>query len=585
MEISTVGKSVSARRLAVGGAGVAALLVAAQLLTPTDPRTYPRAVVAPTLGPVYTYDWDDTAGGDVSYGGSALGISEDGQYLYIACNVVNSKRGIAKFRIPTDGTTRLQVVEGCKGPTAADIKQIHPDPAAYSPQIGGILEQGGRVVVAGVITYDAGGTTAKSHWMGPDLAHLAGPFAGTTAPGLVKGGMGVIPTEWRSLLGGSAFAVSGYDSIASRQSYVPSFTAFNPADITRDGFPMTTLAACRHNDPGCNTYQFWGPATTSYEGSELEGGAFIMPGTRTLIHIEREGLGTPAPGTTSPNMCAYGYATRDPSLHGQQEPGPDNALWSYSLSDPLGEKGPKCWPYRLVAKQTDLLDMLAVKAGTKKDYEVRPYAQTVLPSGLSNPNSQNLLAGAFDPNTGRLYMVYDAHGGVNEIHTLDFGTVTTPPPSATDCIPGTESMVSDDSATASCVLQPDGTGVKTITEQWTRTGDVPETNGGLACAPVATPRQRVESCVPTPPPSVDKFVVSLTVATCVARAADDPPDTSGGWGVQFTLDGANLGTRATNAPFSRSRSGVAAGSHTFVATWTKSGAAPVVRTPKVGSCG
>lgn len=428
MEISTVGKSVSARRLAVGGAGVAALLVAAQLLTPTDPRTYPRAVIAPTLGPVYTYDWDDTAGGDVSYGGSALGISEDGQYLYIACNVVNAKRGIAKFRIPTDGTTRLQVVDGCKGPTAMDIMKIHPDPAAYSPQIGGILEQGGRVVVAGVITYDAGGSTAKSHWMGPDLAHLAGPFAGTTAPGLVKGGMGVIPAEWRSLLGGSAFAVSGYDSIASRQSYVPSFTAFNPADITRDGFPMTTLAACRHNDPGCNTYQFWGPATTSYEGSELEGGAFIMPGTRTLIHIEREGLGTPAPGTTSPNMCAYGYATRDPSLHGQQEPGPDNALWSYSLSDPLNEKGPKCWPYRLVAKQTDLLDLLAVKAGTKKDYEVRPYAQTVLPSGIANPDNQKLLAGAFDPNTGRLYMVYDAVGGVNQIHTLDFGTTSTPPP-------------------------------------------------------------------------------------------------------------------------------------------------------------
>jgi len=544
---------------ALTGMILAMLVGLASAQTP-DPRTYPLATLNPTLGPVYTYNWDDGAGNDVSYGGTGMGISEDGQLLYISCNSVNARRGIATFRIPTQGT-QLQLVKGCSGPDVTEIKKIHPDPNAGTPQIGGILQYGGKIVVSGVITYDAGGTTAKSHWMGPDLDHLSGPFNGTVAPGYVKGGMGIIPQEWRALLGGPAFALSGYDSISSRQSYTPSFTVFDPSTVVADNFPMQGLVICKHNDPGCNTYQSWGPATTQYEGSELEGGAFILAGTRTLIHIEREGLGTPeyVNGVpTGPNMCAYGYTTNDHNLHGKPYPSPENTRWSYSLSDPLNEKGPKCYPYLLVAKQTDLLDVLAVKNGTKQPYQVRPYTQTILPSGLPDPTKQQLQAGAFDPIKNRLYMIYSAGGGVNNVHTLDFGPPQPPPPS-TDCVPGIEQRVSDDSLTAQCV-----NGFKHVAELWTRVGDIPATGNGQACTPIVSPRFRDDPCSVLPTGALTNVPATCTVTMTLTA-------TSGSVQFQRRLVGAtnwsSHGTKTTTMPFTRAAT-VAAGEYEGQAVWS-----------------
>lgn len=563
------------RLAAVGGASALGL-AAALLLAPVDPRTLPKADLGGiTLAGMFSYDWPDGAGGDLSYGAGAMGVRENGTQLYISC--VQDDHGIAILNIPAIGG-RATVAAPCQGPNRAELAKVHPDPTAFRPMLGGVLEQAGRLTVTGYISYDASGGTTASHWGGASLTALTGPFPGTVSAGLTGGPMAPIPAVWQSALGGTALTSLYLKSIVSRSSYGFTASVFNPADVgVKNPIPMKLLVGCRHTDPGCNTYQNDGVGKDQYQGAELAGGYFIVPGTRTLIAVEREADGP----------ACYGYTTRNQALHGTPYPGPgydaQHVVWCYSLSDPVDEKGPKGYPYRNVMKAYDLNDLADVAAGTKQPWTVRQYATVSLPDAGPGDYVQS---GAYNPVRNEFYLVKRSGPGVNTVFVYrGFAPGTgTPPPAPTDCIPGTESMVSDDSATASCDVQPDGTGRKTILEQWTRTGDVPESNGGKACLPVVTPRTRYEPCPPTPPPPADAFVATLTVSTCVAVAADDPPDATGGWGVQFILDGTNLGTRDTTKPYTKSRSGVAIGAHTFAATWTKTGATPVVRAPKVRTC-
>lgn len=67
----------------------------------------------------------------------------------------------------------------------------------------------------------------------------------------------------------------------------------------------------------------------------------------------------------------------------------------------------------------------------------------------------------------------------------------------------------------------------------------------------------------------------MPVASCAVVASAQPPDALGGWGVQFTIDGQNLGTRDVTPPYTRSRtSGVSPGAHSIGGTWTKTGQMP-----------
>ncbi|MCC6953389.1 MAG: hypothetical protein IT290_04670, partial [Deltaproteobacteria bacterium] len=202
-----------------------------------DPRTNPRFNMSSVfVRGTFTYDWPDGSGGDLSYGGSALGVSEDGDFLYVACNIGSARRGIAKLRIPAIGQM-AQVVAPCQGPDFNELLKILPSNDGGQLTLGGVLEQGGRVVVTGFASYDANGVTSASHWSGTSLTALTGPWAGRftsgvlanqVRTGLVKSQMGVIPTEWQPLLGGPAFSTAGYTSIISRQSCGAALSVFDP---------------------------------------------------------------------------------------------------------------------------------------------------------------------------------------------------------------------------------------------------------------------------------------------------------------------------------------------------------------------
>lgn len=387
----------------------------------TNPRLNMSAVFAKGS---FTYDWSDGAGGDLSYGANTMGVSEDGNYLYISCQNNSAQRGIAKLRIPALGGMAT-VVAPCQGPTFNDLLNILPSNDGGQLLIGGVLEQGGRMVVTGYASYDANNQARASHWGGTSLTSFSGPYLGTVATGMVKSHMAPIPAEWQSHLGGKALSSAGYTSIISRASYGASVSVFNPVDIgVITPIPMQMLLGCPNSVPACVTYGT--PTSNDYNGSELSGGIFIAPGTRTLTQIEREASGP----------TCYGYTTRNPALHGTPypdaiNPSPEHVPWCYSLSDPMDQKGPKGYPYRLVAKNYDLNELLAVKQGTKQPWDIKQYETYDMPGSAPD---EEVNSGAFNPVRGEYYLSRHVGGGVNTIYVYGgFPSASGPPPTLSPC--------------------------------------------------------------------------------------------------------------------------------------------------------
>lgn len=388
----------------------------------TDPRTLPRWDGSGiTFAGTFNVPDRDVNGVYLSYGGNGATVSEDGRFLYVSCfktsdsSPSHDARGMyAKLEIPALGAM-AKIVEPCRGLTFAQLGKIHPDPNAYHPASAGIVEINGKLLVSAYISYDAPGTTNRSHWMGTSLSTLAGPFSGTVNPGLVKGQMGVIPQEWRALLGGDTYATAGYTSIISRASYGPAFTVFNAADVTRDGFPMKMLQGCLSSVPMCVT---WGtPQNINiYNGSEQSGGSFFIHGTRTLAVVEREALGP----------TCYGYATRNQAEHGQKYL---DAVKCYSLTDALDQKGPMGYPYQFVHKLFDLTGFVDVAQFKRLPHENNmPYAVVPLPGNGAGDALGYYGGAAFNPVRGEYYMVRELHGAIRVYTGYPRAGAPPPPP-------------------------------------------------------------------------------------------------------------------------------------------------------------
>lgn len=415
----------------------------------------------------FTFDWSDGAGGDFSYGGQALAVSENGAELLVSCLV--NQNGIGRLRLPSPLIGgRATPIAGCAGPNLAELRKLHTDPSATVPQIGGVLEVGGRVVVTGFISYDASGGTLASHWAGPSLSQLAGPFAGTVSPGLVKSSMGIVPPEWRAQLGGPAFSTAGYTSIISRASYGAAFSVFDPAAVTANGFAMRMLLGCPHAQMSCRTWTAWGPSTDGFEGAELGGHAFIVSGTRTLVVIEREASGWVPPGG-SVRMEGYGLGTRNPAEHGA--PIIDNGVQKrliYSLSDPLYQ-GNKGYEYRLVAKLYDLAELVDVRDGLKQPWDVKQYATVQLPGSRVDAFLNSV---AYNHVTRELYLLEGVGAGLQRLRVIRGWTAaaSTTPPAPTGSL----------TCTPSAIVVGD-----TTTCQWT--ADAAATSASIAGVGVVTP--------------------------------------------------------------------------------------------------
>jgi hypothetical protein len=83
-------------------------------------------------------------------------------------------------------------------------------------------------------------------------------------------------------------------------------------------------------------------------------------GSRSLLYFGTQGIG---------KFC-YGEGTSDPSLNGK--PTPDGTIWCYDPDN--SSKGTHAYPYVPEVWAYDARDLLAVRRGLKKPWQVKPYA-------------------------------------------------------------------------------------------------------------------------------------------------------------------------------------------------------------------
>ena len=263
--------------------------------------------------------------------------------------------------------------------------------------------------------------------------------------------------------------------------------------------------------PGAHPLGTYDAANPLWNGATRASGLAFVPGTRSILSMRQHGDG----------YC-YGMA-------GGTCP-----------ADPLkpGGQGEHANPYRHQVLAFDASDLAAVKAGTKQMWEVRPYASWIV-RAIKDDGMARQVASTFDAATRAWYVVQATLDStpvaerVPTVHVFRVGASAPPPP------PPPVEVCGDG-------LDNDGDG------------------------------QIDEGCAPPPPPPPAPVVQAVAlVATCTVTATSHPPDSAAGWGVQFTLDGTNLGTRDTSAPFERQRSGVATGAHVVGGAWSRSGAVPV----------
>ena len=167
-------------------------------------------------------------------GAGPNGMAVDGNIWYFGCNYA----GVAVLTLPPLGGT-AQVTSPCA--VFPNIDQVHPTDRHVVT--GGVLPWLGRVVTSAYVYYDGSGLGARSHWAGTNVASLSGPYrVGTDRAGMVGGYMGVIPPEWRTLLGGPALTGQCCIPIIGRSSFGPSVSVFNPADLgVQATIPSTML--------------------------------------------------------------------------------------------------------------------------------------------------------------------------------------------------------------------------------------------------------------------------------------------------------------------------------------------------------
>jgi hypothetical protein len=98
----------------------------------------------------------------------------------------------------------------------------------------------------------------------------------------------------------------------------------------------------------------------------------------------------------------------------------------------MNEKGPKGYPYRLVAKLYDLSELVQVREGSKQPWDIRQYATVDLPG--SSPG-EFVMSGAYNYVRNEFYLIRHVGGGANTVYVYRGfgGGGGTPPPPTERC--------------------------------------------------------------------------------------------------------------------------------------------------------
>lgn len=484
----------------------------------------------------------------LNYGGQALGMSPRG--LYVGGHDWHQR--LAEISIPGIGGT-ASVLTSCR--------DIPGSVGSGTTKLGGSLTYNGRLVVTKFVFYDADSTAHASHATGnADITGLSAfQRIGSQNPAFYAGYMGHVPAEWRSALGGPALTGQGALSIISRTSSGPALFAFDPANLNG---PVSELAYWPLASPLANP----STANSLYTRADMYGGLAFPTGTASVLVVGSHGMGNPCYGEGS--ECG------DPSV-------------SY--------KGEHAYPYAHYVWAFNAHDLAAVKAGAKSPSSVRPYAAWPL-TGAGGSGLMPRGGATFDPTTNRIYMTSGGNFGESpRIHVFQIsgassgaGDSTPPAVSLSSPTGGTASgtvtlraTASDNSAVAGVWFTVDGTAVGSevltspFEQAWNSASVASGTHTIRAVArdaagnvttssPVSVTVSNASSDSAAPTVSLTTPAAGATVGGAVTVSAS-ASDNTGVTSVQFTLNGVNLGSADTTAPYSINwnTAGAANGSHSL----------------------
>jgi hypothetical protein len=354
LALSTLAVLTDAR---AGGAGMPALVS-------HEDMTYLGAFHVPIVG-----------GRGFSYGGSGLAFNLAKDSLYIVGNVNDLLT--AEISIPPIGGTAV-VLQPLAGVAAAKLVAL----GSGQLRIGGNLVYHGRLYTTGFVYYDASASQTLSHlYRSLDLSasDITGPYrVGKKGAGFYSGYMTAVPPEWRDKLGAPAMTGNCCLSIISRTSYGPSVSAWDPENT---GINARILLAYDRDHQTLGSYGESGSHPV-FNGTTRITGIFFPAGTASVLFYGSTGVG---------NYC-YGEAAacNDPSNN-----------W----------KGEHAYPYRAYIWAYDANDLAAVRSGSKRAYEVKPYTTWEL-SEFGTVGADFATGGAaYDPATGRVYLSQIAGDG------------------------------------------------------------------------------------------------------------------------------------------------------------------------------
>jgi hypothetical protein len=270
---------------------------------------------------------------------------------------------------------------------------------------GGLLVYNSQLLGSAFAYYDGDYSGARSHFKASlnwakDGSHFEGMYRvglnpineGSVNGGFVGGYMAHIPEEWQEKLGYPVLTGKGAIAIITRSSLGPAAWGFDPANFGKaDPVPAEFLVGYPHSHPTLGTYQ----GTSLYYNMATQLSGLVFPsGSDSLLFFGRHGLGFTGNG----DGC-YGTGTSDITLHGT--PDGQGNLYCYDPSD--SSKGNHGYPYVNQVWAYDANDLLSVKNGDKKPWEVIPYSRWEFDLPFAT-DTKSIGGVAYDPATQRIFI-------------------------------------------------------------------------------------------------------------------------------------------------------------------------------------
>ena len=328
------------------------------------------AVPGTTLGSTYGFNAAGTGG----LGTYAMAFNPARKSIFLGGHPYEQR--VAELAIPASltDTPTATALQNLIDPLEGKLNSINPtDP--NSKVIGSALVYNNQLFIGAFSYYDGAATQTRSEFSRPlDLSSqgkVVGPVKiGDRYPGWVDKYAALIPPEWQAAFGGPALAGGTLGAINSLQSWGPSATVFDPAQVNG----VTTVAGAT-----LLGYPYGTPLADTATGNQYLSQAdfitgMVFPaGTRSVLFFGRHGLGSYCYGTGGTAGDCYD---------------PDD-----------GSKGIHSYPYRSQVWAYDANDLVAVKAGQKQSYQVMPYAVWQLDASF-----QDVQGVAYDSAAQRLYV-------------------------------------------------------------------------------------------------------------------------------------------------------------------------------------